>query len=156
MNYDIIKEEQRQRKQANKDDFIRLYLPLIVDAGILVENIQTHGYRFHTEKFGILQFFPQRGRLLVQKENAWISDGLKFIRKHILNEDINDALQDDSIMPFGKFRSYRLEDVPYWWLLWFYREKRKNSRPWKFDGLLIDYIEENMDVLEKEEQEAKE
>lgn len=53
---------------------------------------------------------------------------------------------DESIMPFGKFKGDKLEDVPAWHLLWLLDNDRA--------GRLKDYIIENEDVLRKELKES--
>jgi len=50
---------------------------------------------------------------------------------------------DDSIMPFGKYKGRRLEDVPAGYLIWLYDNGLDR-------GPLREYIEENKDALEKE------
>lgn len=67
------------------------------------------------------------------------------IRKIILrsNKTYNNMseLTDESIMTFGKFKDQKLANIPSWWLLWWYNENKP----------LFDYIEDNMEVLEKEQ-----
>lgn len=49
--------------------------------------------------------------------------------------------EDDTIIGFGKHKGKELENVPAEWLLWY------ESAEGKKDNLLIEYIEENKDVL---------
>jgi len=52
-------------------------------------------------------------------------------------------MNDNSIMQFGKYKGYRLIDIPANYLLWLLREN-------KCYGDLKAYLEENEDVLIKE------
>jgi len=49
-------------------------------------------------------------------------------------------MDDNSLMPFGKFKGVKLANVPAWYLLWLYNENKCN-------GDLKEYIKENLDVL---------
>lgn len=51
---------------------------------------------------------------------------------------------DSTPMPFGKFKSQKLVDVPAWYLLDLWYKKPIS------DKKLQDYIEDNLDVLNKE------
>lgn len=57
-------------------------------------------------------------------------------------------MTDNSIMPFGKHQGEKLANVPAKYLLWLYKEN-------KCYGELKKYIEENMDVLKSEVEQAK-
>jgi len=52
-------------------------------------------------------------------------------------------MTDESPMPFGKYKGEPLEDVPGSYLLWLHSQGLD-------EGPLKDYIEENMDALDKE------
>lgn len=52
-------------------------------------------------------------------------------------------MNDQSIMPFGKFKGDKLEDVPAYYLLWLRDESIAK-------GDLLTYINENREVLEKQ------
>jgi len=52
-------------------------------------------------------------------------------------------LQDDSPMPFGKYKGDKMINVPASYLLWLYNENKCNKN-------VRDYIEENLDVLKME------
>lgn len=60
-----------------------------------------------------------------------------------------EKLHDGSPMPIGKYRGTAMEDVPADYLLYFYREG-KITRP-----ELLEYVEDNLQVLELEEQNMK-
>lgn len=49
-------------------------------------------------------------------------------------------MNDESLMPFGKFKGKKLEDVPASYLIWLYDEN-------KCSGELKQYIKDNLDVL---------
>lgn len=53
------------------------------------------------------------------------------------------ALEDDSIMPWGKHQGQEMQDVPASYLLWLYDNE-------KCSGEVKAYIEDNLDVLRKE------
>lgn len=57
-------------------------------------------------------------------------------------------LNDDSIMPFGKYKGEKLGDVPADYLLWLYENDR-------CDRKVKSYVEENMDVIKIEIQRNK-
>ena len=52
-------------------------------------------------------------------------------------------MNDDSIMPYGKFKGKKLEDVPAWYLLWMNKEGKLTPE-------LEEYVEDNYDLLEEE------
>lgn len=59
-------------------------------------------------------------------------------------------LNDNSLMPWGKYKGYKMIDVPYYYLLWL----KKENIPDKNSGV-FNYIEENLNVLLEEEKKAK-
>jgi uncharacterized protein (DUF3820 family) len=52
-------------------------------------------------------------------------------------------MNDESIMPFGKYKGEKLANVPAKYLLWLYDQSCNNKE-------LYAYIEENLDALESE------
>lgn len=63
-------------------------------------------------------------------------------------------ITDKTIMTFGKHQGLEMQDVPASWLLWF-REKQlekidNNERLSARDREMLDYIEDNYQVLLKE------
>lgn len=61
-------------------------------------------------------------------------------------------MQDEDLMPYGKFRGIKMANVPASYLLWLGDEIKKtapNKRTLQNKSLL-EYIEDNMDVLKKE------
>lgn len=56
------------------------------------------------------------------------------------------ALNDNSFMPFGKYKGEKMENVPASYLLWLYDNNVTNKD-------VKQYIEDNLDVLEKEVEE---
>lgn len=52
-------------------------------------------------------------------------------------------LNDDSIMPWGKFKGTKMGNVPAEYLLWLYEND-------KCDGPVKEYIEDNLDVIKIE------
>jgi uncharacterized protein (DUF3820 family) len=51
------------------------------------------------------------------------------------------ALVDESLMPQkGKFKGYRMENVPYWYLLWLHEQDFCSQQ-------VKSYIDRNMDTL---------
>lgn len=54
-----------------------------------------------------------------------------------------EKLKDTDLMPIGKFKGEKMENVPYWHLLWFY------DQPYCRNDVK-EYVEENMDVLNAE------
>lgn len=57
-------------------------------------------------------------------------------------------LDDNSLMPQGKFKGEKMQDVPYWHLLWLADQPFCRSD-------VLEYINDNRDVLEKEQKENK-
>lgn len=69
--------------------------------------------------------------------------------------EVKGKYTDYTKMPFGTHKKIPLEDVPAGYLLWYYHEKLdewKANKIWKDSklGLLMAYIESNLDVLNKE------
>ena len=62
-------------------------------------------------------------------------------------------LTDESPMPFGKHKGKDMDEVPAGYLLWLYDELQGDSKP--VAKALMDYIEDNRDVLEKEVKEHR-
>lgn len=52
-------------------------------------------------------------------------------------------MNDQSLMPFGKYKGRKMEDVPADYLLWLRDQKCRNQE-------VSDYIEENLSALCKE------
>ena len=59
------------------------------------------------------------------------------------------TLTDTSLMPFGKFEGERMANVPADYLLWLYK-KNQQARTYGKLKAVMDYIEENKEVLEQE------
>lgn len=53
------------------------------------------------------------------------------------------ALNDDSLMPYGVHKGEKMANVPATYLMWLYNENKCNKD-------VRDYIDDNLDVLEKE------
>lgn len=60
---------------------------------------------------------------------------------------------DETPMPFGKHRGLRMQDVPAEYLLWLLDENSPRGAEGRDRKALLDYIEENRDVLELEQRE---
>lgn len=52
-------------------------------------------------------------------------------------------LTDESIMPWGKYKGYEMQNVPASYLIWLYEND-------KCDKAVRDYIKENLDFLKME------
>ena len=59
-----------------------------------------------------------------------------------------EALNDNSIMPYGKYQGKKMANVPASYLLWLWENGKCCSK-------VKEYIEENEDVLEKEAERSK-
>lgn len=59
-------------------------------------------------------------------------------------------MNDESKMPFGKYKDTKLIEVPASYLLWLYEQDDFKIAVTGPKGDLRRYIEENMDVLKKE------
>lgn len=57
------------------------------------------------------------------------------------------TLTDNSPMPQGKFKGDKMIDVPYWHLLWLADQPFCRAD-------VLEYVNDNRDVLEKEQKEA--
>jgi len=56
-------------------------------------------------------------------------------------------MTDEDIMPWGAYAGKKMIDVPADYLLWLYHDRKCDQR-------VKEYIEENMDALEKEVKES--
>lgn len=65
-----------------------------------------------------------------------------------MNRD--EQLTDNSPCPIGKHKGTDMEDVPASWLVCYYNAYLALHKADTFNKPLITYIEDNMDVLEKE------
>lgn len=61
------------------------------------------------------------------------------------------ALEDDSLMPFGSHKGKQMIDVPADYLLWLFPKLQKEFKPNLQNKEVLKYINENMEVLKKEE-----
>lgn len=60
------------------------------------------------------------------------------------------SFTDETTMPFGKHYGKELQDVPARYLLWFKGELEDKISLNDDEQNLLDYISDNLDVLEKE------
>lgn len=58
-----------------------------------------------------------------------------------------EVLTDECLMPTGKYKGYKMEDVPAWYLLWLYDQKMCPQN-------VKDYIDDNRQVLEMQSAES--
>lgn len=66
-------------------------------------------------------------------------------------------LQDNDLMPFGKYKNWKLINVPAYHLLWLAKEieeKAPNKRNIS-EALILEYVDENKEVLIKQKKEEK-
>lgn len=81
----------------------------------------------------------------LNKRTHWVAtferdDGCKL---HILAKEINMKLNDESLMPFGKYKGEKMANVPASYLMWIYDNNKCNAE-------VKEYINDNMDVLKQE------
>ena len=66
---------------------------------------------------------------------------------------------DETKIPFGKFKDEKMANVPAWYLIYVYDNRAEKFRyVWERYTPVFDYIEQNMDVLKvqkKRDDEAK-
>lgn len=65
---------------------------------------------------------------------------------------MNEEYTDETPMPFGAHKGKPLEKVPANYLLWLHKNLQPNTPT---NRLLLAYIKDNLDVLQKEISEAK-
>lgn len=68
-------------------------------------------------------------------------------------ENTGNTFTDETLMPFGKFKGQKLANVPSSYLLWMHGElkvKRLSGPAFRDHVRLLEYINENMDVLKTE------
>lgn len=53
-------------------------------------------------------------------------------------------MNDNTVLDFGQYAGTKLANVPAEWLLWYYNDSDR------FNTELVEYIEDNLDVLKKE------
>lgn len=61
-----------------------------------------------------------------------------------------EALTDDSIMPFGKFKGKIMEDIPAWYLLGMKPKLETTNYSGSNNERVLNYINENIKVLDKQ------
>ena len=61
----------------------------------------------------------------------------------ILAIEINMRLEDNSLMPWGKYKGEKMANVPATYLMWLYNNEKCNAE-------VQAYIEDNMDALKEE------
>lgn len=81
----------------------------------------------------------------LNKRTHWVAtferdDGCKL---HILAKEINMKLNDESLMPFGKYKGEKMANVPASYLMWIYDNNKCSAE-------VKEYINDNMDVLKQE------
>lgn len=81
----------------------------------------------------------------LNKKTHWVAtferdDGYKL---YILAKEINMKLNDESLMPFGKYKGEKMANVPASYLMWIYDNNKCNAE-------VKEYINDNMDVLKQE------
>lgn len=64
-------------------------------------------------------------------------------------------MNDNSIMPFGKYKGIKLINVPASYLLWLYSQWTETTQLDDNQKELKEYIEDNMKVLEMELKQEK-
>ena len=65
-------------------------------------------------------------------------------------------LEDESIMPFGKYEGKKMEDVPAGYLIWLHDSMVATRKPLNAQQQAVkDYCYENWDVLQKQDEENK-
>lgn len=64
-------------------------------------------------------------------------------------------LDDNTLMPWGKHRGKKLEDVPAHYLLWLDRDITEGRKVGPFRAGIQVYVNENREVLEKQERENR-
>jgi uncharacterized protein (DUF3820 family) len=64
-------------------------------------------------------------------------------------------MNDNSIMPFGKYKGTKLINVPASYLLWLYSQWTETTQLDDNQKELKEYIEDNMQVLEMELKQEK-
>ena len=73
------------------------------------------------------------------------SSGLNFKTNDMEKYNSDEPLTDRSQMPFGKYRGRNMANVPSHYLLWIYEQEWIEKWP-----NVMQYIEDNSDVLEME------
>lgn len=61
-----------------------------------------------------------------------------------------EQLTDSSPCPIGKHKGRDMEAIPASWLVWYYNAYLAKGKADTFNKPVIAYIEDNLDVLEKE------
>ena len=77
----IINRFDNQGKRQREPFFWREVAPIIRSKYEIEEHAS--GYSIALEYWGIVDFYPKGGKLLIRKENTWISHGLKWLFQHM-------------------------------------------------------------------------
>lgn len=74
----VLREERYERFENYKDK--------LKNAGYNLTEFEAQGkYTIEPTKFGIIDYYPKSNKLLIRKENKWITGGLRWIIGSILN-----------------------------------------------------------------------
>lgn len=71
-------------KQKNLERF-EIYKQTLIDEGYDLTEFPEQGkVSIVVDSFGIVAYYPKSNRLLIQKDNKWVNDGLNWIIENLL------------------------------------------------------------------------
>jgi TPP-dependent 2-oxoacid decarboxylase len=74
----ILREERAERFENYKDKLLQ--------AGYNLTEFESQGkFTIEPTKFGIIDYYPKSNKVLIRKENKWITGGLRWIIGGLLN-----------------------------------------------------------------------
>lgn len=85
MDWTGFKDHRKISRQGNQDKFESETVYLISEKGIDVHVNKNGSYRIFTDKFGKVDIYPKANKVLITKDNKWISRGDQWIQNNILN-----------------------------------------------------------------------
>ena len=74
----VLREERAERFENYKDK--------LLNSGYNLTEFEAQGkFTIEPTKFGIIDYYPKSNRVLIRKENKWITGGLRWIIGSLLN-----------------------------------------------------------------------
>lgn len=70
------------RKKYNLNHWINVWMPKFSQMYDISEHV-SGGYTLETQEYGIVDYYPKSNKVLIRKDNEWISNGLDWMIKEL-------------------------------------------------------------------------